>query len=345
MEIPEISMISDFQAGMNCLKNPSLVSGFLPLSGIEKVPQVYSFWKWGAVILAILATFSSVIKRVKLLILHIRRIKPSPESLLQHLDLDLDLTDDSDDDDGGDGGDDNQTSVYSSDDEEDEPTTSFWFQSPGDEDFSVKGSGNFFRNHWQNANLNLRRRILGEKSGLELNWADFPAGKNVVKLWDSLGLSLSFDPFEDSDSESVVSLWDFNKEQKINDIFSGGAHFPAVSVAAPSRSVVFSAKKNEKTNGGVILGAYDTRMKGHAPASYAEWSQQHSTSPANVISGGIDKVYLRDDDAKGVVTVGDLRKLKKPLETLMETADGDSWCDADAAILDDESIDYSIQTS
>lgn len=344
MEIPEISMISDFQAGMNCLKNPSLVSRFIPLSGIEKVPQVYSFWKWGAVILAILATFSSVIKRVKLLIIHIRRIKPSPELILQHLDLDLDLSDD--DDDIADV-DDNQNSVDSSDyDEEDEPITSFWYKSSaGDEDFSVKGSGNFFRNQWQNANLNLRRRILGERSGLELNWADFPAGKNVVKLWDSLGLSLGFDPFEDSDSESVVSLWDFNKEQKINDIFVGGANFPAISVAAApsSRTVVLSAKKNEKTNGGVILGAYDTRMKGHVPASYADWSQQHhSTSPANVISGisGVDdKVYLRDDDGKGVVTVGDLRKFKKPLETLTE-ANCDNWCDADAAI-----VDGSIQTS
>ncbi|KAI5677593.1 hypothetical protein M9H77_08543 [Catharanthus roseus] len=326
MEIPEISMISDFEAGMQCFQSPSLISRFLPFSGIEKVPKVYSFWKWGAVVLAILATFSSIIKRLKLLIINIRRIKPSPETLLQHLDVDLDLSDDDDDE--------SLEENSSDDDDDDEPSTSFRYRMSGrHEDFSVKGS--FSRYRWQNANLKLRRRH--SNGGEGYNLAEFPAGKNVVKLWDSLGLSLGFDDsFEDSDSDGVVSLWDFNKEQKIGDIFG---HFPAVTVTAPSRSVILSAAKRGEKNNDVILNAYDTRMRGQIPVAFAQWGRDSAASPANLTSGGIEKVYVRDD-GKGVVTIGDMRKFKKPLETLTEDG-GDLWWDADGVILDDEFVDCS----
>ncbi|XP_052183012.1 uncharacterized protein LOC127795397 isoform X2 [Diospyros lotus] len=53
---------------------------FISLSGIGKVPQVYSFWKWGALILALVATFSGVITRIKLLVLRFCKDKFLPSS-------------------------------------------------------------------------------------------------------------------------------------------------------------------------------------------------------------------------------------------------------------------------
>lgn len=337
MEIPEISMITDFEAaGMKCLQSPSLISRAFSLSNVTT--QVYSFWKWGAIILAIFATFSSIIKRIK--IIHIRRIKSSSESLLQHLDIDLDLSEDDDST--------NDSSWASSDNEDDDddiPTSTASFLDPfsGDRDFRVKGSTDYYKSQGQNGHLRLRRHRQNESSGgcEGLAWADFGAGNNVVKLWDSLGLSLGFDSFDDySDSESVVSLWDFDKEKKISDVFGGLGHSPASFAAAvPSRPVVLSAKASDKSNG-VVLGAYDTRMGGQKPALYAEWGR--SSSPAKVVglkSGGVDKVYVRDD-VGGALTVGDVRKVKTPLESVTET-DGDLWWDADAVILDDEFVDCS----
>ncbi|XP_027152976.1 uncharacterized protein LOC113753088 [Coffea eugenioides] len=336
MEIPEISIITDFgAAGMDCLQNPSLISGVFSLSNLTT--QVYSFWKWGAVIIAIFATFSSIIKRIK--VIHIRRIKSSSESLLQHLDIDLDLSDDDDST--------NDSSRASSDSEDDDhsPTSTASFLNPfsGDRDFRLKGSTNYYKSQGQNGHLRLRRHRQNERSGgcEGLAWPDFGAGNGVVKLWDSLGLSLGFDSFDDySDSDSVVSLWDFDKEKKISDAFGGLGDSPEAFVAAvPSRPVVLSAKAGDNSNG-VVLGAYDTRMGGQKPALYAEWGR--SSSPAKVVglkSGGVDKVYVRDD-VSGALTVGDVRRVKTPLETVTET-DGDLWWDADAVILEDEFADCS----
>ncbi|KAL3501729.1 hypothetical protein ACH5RR_036178 [Cinchona calisaya] len=325
-------MITDFEPGMKCLHTPSLISRLFSLSNVTT--QVYCFWKWGAIILAIFATFTSIIKRIK--IIHIRRIKSSSESLLQHLDIDLDLSSSDDDDD-----DSNDSSRASSDNEESDDevfTTTFRDRMlPGGgsyEDFRVKGS-------CQNGHLRLRRRRSGGGEGFGLG--EFATGNNVVKLWDSLGLSLGFESFDDSsDSESVVSLWDFDKEKKISDAFGGLRHSQAVYVAAaPSRPTVLSAKVDDKSNG-VVLGVYDTRMGGKMPALYAEW--RRTISPAgNVVgvqSGGLKKVYVRDD-VSGVLTVGDVRKVKTPLETVTET-DGDMWWDADVVIVEDEFVDSSM---
>ncbi|CAI9096183.1 OLC1v1032268C1 [Oldenlandia corymbosa var. corymbosa] len=325
LEIPQISMITDFEAGVNCIQNPSLISRFFSLSSVT---IVCSFWQWGAIILAILATFSSILKRIK--VIHIRRLKSSSESLLHHLDIDLDLTDDDSDDSSG----------VSSDNDDDEPTSTASFSDECD-DFVVKGSSFIYNSLVQNGNLRLRCNRRGE-FGEGFGWPDFSSGKNVVKLWDSLGLSIGFDSFDDSsDSESVVSLWDLDQEKKINDIFGCSTHLPAVSAATPSRSVVMSAEMNHGRNG-VVLGGYDTRIGGKKPAIYAEWGSPASAAARKVVGvkqGGVEKVYVRDD-ASGIVTVGDVRRVKTPLETVSET-DGDMWCDADAVIADDEFVDCS----
>ena len=141
---------------MDCLQNPSLISVVFSLSNLTT--QVYSFWKWGAVIIAIFATFSSIIKRIK--VIHIRRIKSSSESLLQHLDIDLDLSDDDDST--------NDSSRASSDseDDDDSPTSTASFLNPfsGDRDFRLKGSTNYYKSQGQNGHLRIRRHRQNERS-------------------------------------------------------------------------------------------------------------------------------------------------------------------------------------
>ncbi|KAK6157677.1 hypothetical protein DH2020_011925 [Rehmannia glutinosa] len=315
MEIPEINMISDFEAGMKCLQNPSLISRFFPFPGVEKVPQVYRFWKWGALIFAFFATFSSIIRRIKLIFFRFHTVKPSSHQNQEIIEF-------SEDDD---------ISLASSDDEQDErenrPTTSFRGQHRVDEDFCVKGSRLCFRNQWSNGNLRQRRR---RSSGGA--WSEFASGKNVVKLWDSLGLSLDFDEdFFSYDSQSVVSTWDCDRDWKTGE-FSGGVW--NISAAAPMSSapVVLTAEANGKGDG-VVLGGYDARMRRRVPAFYAEWNSP-AEKVAGVAGGGVGKVFVRDD-VSGVVTVGDVRNVRMPLERVRES-DGDTWWDADAVIVESE---------
>ncbi|XP_004238933.1 uncharacterized protein [Solanum lycopersicum] len=307
MEFPEINMISDFEAGVKCLQNPSMVSRFFSLSPIEKVPQVYSFWKWGALILAILATFSSLIRKIKLLFIYVRRIKPSAEPLLQYLGEDFDISDDDDEDDKC-----SSAAAPSSDDED-------LLDQQIDEDFTVAGSCFYFR---EKGNLRFRRR----RNSLErFPWTEFSAGKNVVKLWDSLALGLDYE-YEDL-SNSVVSLWDLNQEEKIGNLFTGSSKVPSVAMASPSM-VLSSEVKNDRN--GVVLAAYDTRMRSNSPAIYADWGKG-SGKVVGVNGSGVGKVYVRNESA-GKLTVGDLRNVKTPLEKI----DGDTWWDADAVIVEEK---------
>ncbi|RAL53499.1 unnamed protein product [Cuscuta campestris] len=157
MEIPDLNMISDFEAGVKCLQNPSLISSSLPISGIGR-----SFWKWGALILALVATFRGIIRRIKLFFFYIRAVKPSVEPLLQYLSEDFDFSD----------SDGEEDSSYSSSEEEEvvrRTTTSF--------------SGR------------LRNRRRRETSVVErFPWSGFASGgKSVVKLWDNLAVGYDFD--------------------------------------------------------------------------------------------------------------------------------------------------------
>ncbi|XP_059655503.1 uncharacterized protein LOC132302612 [Cornus florida] len=313
MEIPEINMISDFQAGMKCLQNPSF------LSGIGKVAQAHSFWKWGALVFALVAAFTGVINTIKLLIVRFSRIVfiSSSEPLLQH------LNEDGFDDDFSDI--DSVSSVSSDDGEEDEDESTASFeeedQQPGDEDFSVAGSSSFCDSRWQNCNLKLRRRF---------SWSDFAAGRSVVKLWDSFGLGLDL---EDC-SGSAISVWDLNKDRKVGSFFGGRSQIPAFSVL--SSSAILSAEVNNSSN--VTVGLYDTRVGRQIPTVTAEWRQPHGKA-VGINSGGVEKVYVRDD-VTGALTVGDMRNVKTPLENLTES-DGDIWWDADGAIVANEFADNS----
>ncbi|CAI9775144.1 unnamed protein product [Fraxinus pennsylvanica] len=292
MEIPEMKMISDFE----CLQNPTLISRFFSLSGTEKAPQVFSFWKWGAVIFLLFATLRSIIKRIKLIFIHFYSlIKPSPHPSTGTEDFEFSEGDD--------------CSSISSEEEEEEniQTTSFSDQRKIGGDFCVKGR----------QNGNLRRRSSGGES---FAWSEFACGKHVVKLWDSLDLGLNF--VEDNDnnnSKSVVSLWDFDHEEKNGHSFGRSWNIPAFVMASPA----------------VVLGAYDKRMPSGIPAIYAEWGPTTSTAAAAVSAGGVEKVYVRNG-VTGALTVGDIRKLKTPMEENVTEPSGETWWDADAVIVEDE---------
>ncbi|KAM7484576.1 hypothetical protein LguiA_000585 [Lonicera macranthoides] len=298
MEITELNILSDFEAGIKCLQNnPSLFSRFFSL-------QVYGFWTWGALILALIATFTTLINRIKLFIFRVRTTKSlssssSTSQHLQNLDDDFDFTDD-----------DSSSSDPESDDEEFESKSSF----EGDEDFRVAGSGFSAEEKRRSGSFKLRRRRIG---GHRFSWSDFAAGKSVVQLWDGFGLGLNFD----DSSGSEISIWDLDRDEKINSFFGWKSQIPAVAMSSPA--VVLSADANN-------FSAHDRRVGGQIPTIYADWLQQ-GRHVVGLNSGcGDNKVYVRDGITGGI-TVGDMRNVKTPLENLTES-DGDKWWDADGVI-------------
>lgn len=185
-------MISNFEADVKYLQNPTLISQFFSLSNIEKFPQLYSFWKWGALFLAIFATFSSLITRIKLIFIYLRRIKPSTQPIVQYLNDDFDFSCDDND----------ECSSVSSNDEE--------LISPVDRDFSVAG---------QKSNLRLRRR----RSSYELfPLTEFVSGKSVVKLWDTppspSPVRIFWSELRDEKNGTVLAAYDTRMRR----------HFPAI---------------------------------------------------------------------------------------------------------------------
>ncbi|PSR88287.1 UV excision repair protein [Actinidia chinensis var. chinensis] len=320
MEITELSLISDFEAGMNCLQNRSLISRFFSLSGFGETRLIFSFWKWGALILALVATFSGIITRIKLVIVGFCKFTwfalASSGPKTQHLEDDY-LSDEDDYED-------DSCSSVSSDEDEDEPTTSFHDRELIDEDFCVAGSSCYGDDP-----LRLRRRSFGGGEGF--SWSDFAGGKTVVKLWDSFGLGLDF---EDESSENEVSIWDLNKDRKTTSFSGGRCQIPAIFTSSPA--LIYSAGSNIRNN--VLLKMYDTRIRSQIPAICAEWLPR----PGKVVgieSGGNEKVYVRDD-VTGSLTVGDMRNVKTPLETLTES-DVDTWWDADGVIVSDVFVEDS----
>ncbi|CAL5421580.1 unnamed protein product [Camellia sinensis] len=309
MEIQELNIIN--------LQNPSLFSRNFSHSGTGKVPQVYSFWKWGALILALVATFGGMITRIKLSIVRFCKFNllASSGPLTQHIDHVFD----SDEDDS--------TSSDSSDD--DEPTTSSQDRHPIDEDFRVAGSSCYSGDRRKLR----RRRSLG---GDRFSWSDFTSGKSVVKLWDNLGLGLDFD---EEFSESVVSLWDLNEDRKIRSLSGERSRISAISTSSQSPAVIFST--GSKNNDNVFLGVFDTRIGSQIPAMYADWSSRRGTVVRINSGGGGEKFYV-GDDVSGTLTVGDMRNVKLPLQDLTES-EGDTWWDADAVIVSDEVVDDSVQ--
>ncbi|KAK1386954.1 hypothetical protein POM88_015132 [Heracleum sosnowskyi] len=174
MELTKLNMISDF------------------VSPVVRVPQVYnSLWKWGALILALIATFTSISTRIKHIIIRVRSIKrSSSKQLLQCFDDDFDFSDDEDD----------TLSTPSDDDETDDENSVDGHDEP-----------------------ELRRD--------SFSWSDFSAGNSVVKLWDSFGLNLDFQDSSENENptwglDKDLKISDFFAGK--NKIPAAGKSSPAV---------------------------------------------------------------------------------------------------------------------
>ncbi|KAJ7943147.1 putative Transmembrane protein [Quillaja saponaria] len=324
MEIPIINRIANFEVGLNSLQNPSFLSqtATSSMARIESVSVAYTFCKWSAVILALIATLGGIINRVKLLIIKFRRENHSLPSFPLFSELDDDDFSSDDDDEVTFSSSSSVSSEYEEEEEDEQAATASssvnWRQI--DEDFSVRGSGHYFDDQWQNSNIRLRRR---RSIGDFLSLSEFVNGKSVVKLWDSIGFRLGLDLADDSESYGgVVSAYDDKKENR--------KLIPAVS--SSSKSVIVTAGATGAGN--LALKIWDTRLKCSIPAIIAEW-RPHLGKIVGIGSGGVEKVYFRDDASDGV-TVGDIRNASSPLGNVTES-DMDTWWDADAVIVSDES--------
>ena len=292
MEIPVINRISNLELS---LQNPSMFSRVFSASGFEFI----RFWKWGALVLALVASFSTIMNRVRTLIVKFQRASSAASEPL------LKLVDDDD--------------IYSSDDDDTSSvSSSIEEEEPMDEDFRVAGSGRgyFGRSQGQSRNSKIWQRF---------SWTNLASG-SVVKLWDHLGLGLDFDGEVDGD---LVSVYDMNREQRVTSLLGGKSGVIAVS-PLNSGSVVTTAEKG--VSGNVSLKVWDRRVRCRIPEILAEWGPQLGKKIVAVGYGGVGKVYVRDDHSE---IVGDIRNVTSPLVHLT-VSDVDTWWDADAFIAPDE---------
>ncbi|KOM46012.1 hypothetical protein LR48_Vigan06g131800 [Vigna angularis] len=118
MQVPLIDRINDLQVGLNSLQTPSFSSQIT--TSLASVSIAYNFCKWGAVILALVATFGSIINRITIFIIRFRTKAPSLPSIEEYDDV-YSSTDDDDDYENDD------DLTYSSSEYEDEPSASSSF--------------------------------------------------------------------------------------------------------------------------------------------------------------------------------------------------------------------------
>lgn len=203
MEIPVINRMTELEASINSLNNPSLISRLISTLELNSSLPV-QVCKWGALFLTLLYAFTSFAYRIKILVLHFHSKSKSLLSsvsgpLQSHLDDEFSTDDDA-------------CSSSDDDDEEEEvPTSSCEDLTRFDEDFRVKGSsGNFSENTWQKRKLGLRRR---RSIGDNFSLSELVNGNGVVKLWESSIPAVSFSPTvtftAGEDGKFGLGLWDF----------------------------------------------------------------------------------------------------------------------------------------
>ncbi|XP_022139617.1 uncharacterized protein LOC111010475 [Momordica charantia] len=287
MEVPVLNRITELGADLSSLPNANFLSRIL-----TSFSPSQHFWKWGAVVIALLATFSGLINRVKILIIVIRRRRTTPiyEPLSRSLH-------------GGENGgfvsENLGSPPFFSSESEDENELS----SPEDgSDFGVKGSGRSSDDYSCGRRCSgLRRRHYG---GDSLSWSCFGSERSVVRQWGEVQLKCKFDEL----SGSVISLYDENEEKEICSIFSGGA--PVRAAAMSPAGMVVSA--GQSVFGNVSVKLWDTRSRSQTPIVAAEWNSP-AAKIVDVYYEESEKVYLRNDsDAK--LTVADVRKVCSALE-------------------------------
>ncbi|CAI8585424.1 unnamed protein product [Vicia faba] len=306
MQVPLIDRLNDFQAGFNSLQNPSLPSQIATTSfnGFQSVSIAFNFCKWGAVILALVATFGSIINKLTIFITHLRKKAHSLPSIAFD---DVFSSDENDDDD--------VVSLSSSSDfEDDEPSVSS--SSSFNDFFRISGNSYLINDEFQSQNGgHQRQRSIGDI----FSFFELANSENVVKFWDSIGfgLGLDFDEYEDG----VMSSYD---------VVSSNQN--ALSTHVDSPAVVVSA--GEGARGNLAIEIWDTRLRRRKPSVVAEWGPTVGKT-VRVESGGVQKVYVRDDGRQRL-TVGDMRKVSIPLRNVTKSDADNTWWDADAVIVSGE---------
>ncbi|CAL0318091.1 unnamed protein product [Lupinus luteus] len=288
MEVPLIDRLNDLQLGLNSLHNPSqLIS---PLSH----SIAYNLCKWGAVILALVATFGTFINKVTIFIIRFRNKAATSLPSIPYLD---DYEDSDDDDYDFSNDDDDATSSEFEEDEENDESS----PSASSSGFYFRVSGSDYCDFQNGSGTHKRRRNIGDIFSL----SEIANSKSVVKLWDSIGfgLGLDFDDYEEPGSPRCKS--------------------PAILTSSPA--VVLSA--GEGAYGNLAVEVWDTRLRCRKPSVVAEW-ETNVGKTVRVESGGVQKVYVRDDGRDSVM-VGDIRNVRTPLSNVTES-DADIWWDADA---------------
>lgn len=209
MEIPVINRMTELEASISSLNNPSLISRLI--STLELNSSVpFQFCKWGALFLTLLYAFALFAYKIKILVLHFHSKSKSllssvSDPLQSHFDDEFSADDGENDD---------VCSSSDDDDEEEEvPSSSCEELTRFDEDFQVKGSsGNFSENPWQKRKLGLRRR---RSIGDNFSLSELVNANGVVKLWESSIPAVSFSPTVTftagacEDGRLGLGLWDF----------------------------------------------------------------------------------------------------------------------------------------
>ncbi|XP_010054271.1 uncharacterized protein LOC104442553 [Eucalyptus grandis] len=182
--MPVLNRIGDLETGISSLQDPSFLSQFLSFS-VRTISQAYSFWIWGALILALVASFGTLINRIRFLIIKYQNnlVSVSPSQSQPFL---RSCLDGSEEDDACSS---SSCSAPSSETEEDEiELTRSPLEDPSrdHEVFVVRGSACPQR---EGVSSNLRRR----RSFFCDHLSGFCDRTNIVQLWN-LGLEIGVDP-------------------------------------------------------------------------------------------------------------------------------------------------------
>lgn len=323
-----MNRLSDFEAGISSLQDPSFLSQFLSFS-VRTIAQAYGLWKWGALILALVASFGTIINRIRFLVIKYQNdlVSASPAQSQSFL---RSCVDRSEEDDACSS---SSCSASSSETEEDEiELMSSPLEDPSrkHEVFVVKGSANAQRED-MSSNLRRRRSFLCDHS------SGFCDPTNVVKLWN-LGLEIGLDSEGESPTSfgDAISITDLTTGQILSSFSSGTSGIPAIS-AAPLQSPAAILSAGMSSSGNMALRVWDTRTGRRAPSIIAEWAPRSAANIERVNCGGAEKLFL---EAGGELMIGDMRNVSSPLKSVTES-DVETWWDADAVIVSDELVSES----
>ncbi|GAU14817.1 hypothetical protein TSUD_50290 [Trifolium subterraneum] len=168
------------------------INNFLNFLHLQSSSIVLNLCTWGALFLAILATFHTI------LIIKFRKNTPSSSisSLIEEDDFDFD-------------DDDETCSLSSTEFEENDEEEEEQDENRAGEYFRLRGDGN-----GDGGFLRSCRQSIGDIFSL----SEIANNKNVVKLWDTLGFGLGFG-FDDSDSYDdgrIVSVYGTDEKQSVS---------------------------------------------------------------------------------------------------------------------------------